>query len=95
MSDKPHELKLQIEMNDEIAQGAYINMGTVSHTETEFVLDLIYVQPQQPRGRVRSRVITSPKHIKRLVAALQDNIRKYEEHFGPIDASGEPDLPMH
>lgn len=95
MSDKPNEVKLQIEMNDEIAQGAYINMGTVSHTETEFVLDLIYVQPQQPRGRVRSRVITSPRHIKRLVAALQDNIRRYEEHFGPIDASGKPDFPMH
>lgn len=98
MSDKPHETKLQIEMTDEIAQGAYINMGTVSHTETEFVLDLIYVQPQQPRGRVRSRVITSPRHIKRLVAALQDNIRRYEEHFGPIDpggSGGEPDLPMH
>lgn len=95
MSEKPHEPKLQIEMTDEIAQGAYINMGTVSHTETEFVLDLIYVQPQQPRGKVRARVITSPRHIKRLVAALQDNIRRYEEHFGPIDRTREPDDHMH
>lgn len=90
MSDKPApERSLQIQMDDEVAQGAYINMATVTHSPTEFVLDFIFVQPQQPRAKVRSRVITSPQHAKRFLLAMQDNLRRYEQRFGAIDVGGE------
>lgn len=81
---KPQEVKLEIQLDEEIAQGTYVNLAVVNHSETEFVLDLIFVQPQAPRAKVRSRAILSPQHAKRLLGALQDNIAHYEKSFGKI-----------
>jgi len=94
MSDKrdqppaKKEMQLQIQLDEDIAQGIYANLTMVNHTETEFALDFIYLQPQQPRAKVRTRIISSPKHTKRLLMALKDNIEKYEKKFGNIDISG-------
>lgn len=89
MSDKPapppHPVQVQIEIDAATAVGAFVNMAMVNHTETEFTLDLVYVQPQGPRATVRARAITTPKHMKRLLLAIQDNIQKYEARFGTID----------
>lgn len=82
---KPKEVKLEIQLDEEIAQGAYVNLAVVNHNESEFVVDLIFVQPQAPRAKVRSRVILSPQHAKRFVAALQENISRYEQNFGEIE----------
>ena len=85
MEDKKQkEVKLEIQLDEEIAQGAYVNLAVVNHNESEFVIDLIFIQPQTPRAKVRSRVILSPQHAKRFVAALQDNISRYEQSFGEI-----------
>lgn len=96
---KKHEIKMEILMDEETAQGVYANLAVVNHTDAEFTLDFIFVQPQVPRAKVRSRVITSPRHLKRLVEALQENIREYEEVHGPIEpapASREADgAPRH
>ncbi|MFZ5469077.1 MAG: DUF3467 domain-containing protein [Myxococcota bacterium] len=84
---KPQEIQLQIQLDEDIANGSYVNMALVNHTETEFTLDFIYVQPQQPKAKVRSRIITNPKHMKRLLLAIQDNVAKYEAKFGTIELS--------
>jgi hypothetical protein len=84
---KPPEVQLQIQLDDNIANGQYVNMALVNHTETEFTLDFIYVQPQQPRAKVLSRIITNPKHMKRLLLAMQENMAKFESKFGPVEAS--------
>ena len=76
--------QIQIEVDDAIAQGLYANLAFLSHSETEFVLDFIFLQPQVPKAKVRSRIITSPTHAKKLLAALTDNINKYESRFGKI-----------
>jgi hypothetical protein len=97
MSDTPPktpEIQLQIQLDDDIANGQYINMALVNHTETEFTLDFIYVQPQQPKAKVRSRIITNPKHMKRLVLAMQDNLAKFEAKFGTIELM-ENESPVH
>lgn len=91
---KPQEVQLQIQLDDDVANGQYVNMALVNHTETEFTLDFIYVQPQQPKAKVRSRIITSPKHMKRLIMAMQDNLAKYEAKFGTIELS-ETEGPVH
>ncbi|RYZ40797.1 MAG: DUF3467 domain-containing protein [Myxococcaceae bacterium] len=91
---KPPDMQLQVQMDDEVANGQYCNMALVNHTETEFVLDFLFVQPQQPLARVRSRVITSPRHLKRLLGVLQDNLRRHEERFGPI-VLNEDEGPRH
>lgn len=91
MSDAQNAQKkvnLQIQLDDDVAQGSYVNLALVNHNETEFTLDFIYVQPQQPKAKVRARIISSPKHTKRLLEALRDNISKYEQRFGVIDTSG-------
>jgi hypothetical protein len=87
-SQKPPEGKppqLQIQLPPEVAHGAYVNLTLVNHTETEFVFDFIYIQPLEPRATVRSRVITSPKHAKRLLHALGENVARYEQQWGAID----------
>jgi hypothetical protein len=95
MSDpKVPETALQIQIDEAVAQGLYANMALVNHSDAEFTLDFIYVQPQQPKASVRARIITSPRHMKRLLAAMADNVQKYEARFGVIDASG-PAVPVH
>lgn len=84
----PPPIQIQLQIDDNVAQGMYVNMAMLNHNETEFVIDFIYVQPQAPKAVVRARVINSPKHMKRLLHALQDNVAKYEAQFGKIDASG-------
>lgn len=79
-------VQLQVDMDDAMAQGVYANLAGVMHTETEFVLDFLFLQPNQPKAKLRSRVVSSPVHTKRLLAALADNVRKYEERFGAIPA---------
>ena len=91
---KPPEMQLQIQLDDATSDGQYINMALVNHTETEFILDFIYVQPQQPKAKVRSRIITNPKHMKRLVLAMQDNLAKFEAKFGTIQLL-ESESPFH
>jgi len=96
MADNPKnpEIQLQIQLDDDVANGQYINMALVNHTETEFTIDFIYVQPQQPKAKVRSRVITNPKHMKRLLVAMQDNLAKFEAKFGAIELIETPN-PIH
>jgi len=86
MSDQnSKEIKLEIQLDEEIAQGIYANLAVVNHSDSEFILDFIFVQPQAPRAKVRSRVITSPSHAKRMLLALQENVARYEKMFGPIE----------
>jgi hypothetical protein len=95
MSDpsKPQgaEPQIQIDLDEATAQGCYSNLVLINHGENEFVLDFAYLQPAAPRARVRSRVISSPRHTKRLLRALEINVRRYEERFGKIEEPEPPD----
>jgi hypothetical protein len=94
-SNKPPEKpQLQIQLPPEVAQGAYVNLTLVNHTETEFVFDFVFVQPLQPQATVRARIISSPKHAKRLLNALQDNVARYENRWGVVDIS-DGKMPVH
>ena len=91
-TETPQPMQIQIQIDEHVAQGVYVNMAMVNHNETEFVLDFIYMQPQLPKAQVRARVINSPKHIKRFLLALQENLAKYEAQFGRIEIGPTPDL---
>ena len=82
-SPKPNP-SLQVQIDDQTAMGQYSNFMLVNHNENEFVLDFAYAFPGPPRAKVGSRIILSPRHMKRVLEALQTNIKKYEERFGPI-----------
>ena len=78
------ENKVQIDIDEQTAQGVYSNLTLSNFSREEFVLDFAFVQPLVPKGKIRSRVILSPKNAKRLVAMLEENIQRYEEKVGPI-----------
>ncbi len=80
----PGTPSLAIELTEEVAEGIYANLVMIAHSPEEFVLDFIRVMPGVPKARVRSRIIVSPAHAKRLLMALSDNIGKYEAQFGEI-----------
>ena len=75
--------QIQIKLTDEVMAGVYSNLMYISHSKEEFVFDFIFLQGLG--GKVNSRVITSPKHAKRIVRALEENIKKYENQFGVIE----------
>jgi hypothetical protein len=77
--------QIQIEIDEVVAQGIYVNLALISHSETEVILDFIFLQPQAPKAKVRSRIVTSPSHAKKLMLALEDNIKKFEARFGKIE----------
>jgi hypothetical protein len=77
-------IQLQVEIDEPTSQGVYTNLALVAHNATEFVMDFIFVQPQQPKAKVRARIISSPGHTKRFLRALSENVTRYEQVFGPI-----------
>lgn len=81
---KPKQQQLNIELNEEVAQGIYSNLAVITHSSSEFVVDFVRIMPGVPKANVKSRVILTPEHAKRLLMALQDNIKKFESLHGPI-----------
>ena len=93
---KPQAQQIAIQGDPNSAAGVYSNLMMVTHRKEEFVLDFLFVHPQrgdagQGTASLRARVITSPEHIKRIVQALTENVRRYEANFGEIKAA--TDLP--
>ena len=91
------ENQLNIELSAEVAEGTYSNLAIISHSSSEFVIDFIRMMPGTPKANVKSRIILTPDHAKRLLFALQDNISKYEQQHGKIktpDNNMIPPLPM-
>lgn len=82
--------EIQIELSDEIAQGIYSNLAIISHSTSEFVVDFIRIVPGVPKAKVKSRIILTPEHAKRLLMALKDNIDKFEQQNGSIRIQNDP-----
>jgi hypothetical protein len=97
--NQPEEVpanQINIELSEEIAEGVYSNLALIAHSNSEFVIDFIRMMPGLPKAKVKSRIILTPEHAKRLLGALEENIRRYEQHFGEIPVPGEtPHFPFH
>lgn len=83
MEQKKQEL--QIELSPEVAEGIYSNMAVIAHSPSEFVLDFVRVMPGMPKAKIMTRVMMTPENAKRLMGALNENVRRYEMQFGEID----------
>lgn len=89
MEEKPKN-QINIELTDEMAGGIYSNLAIITHSPTEFVLDFVSMMPGSPKAKVKSRIVMTPQHAKRLYKALAENLSKYESNFGPIkEVTGE------
>lgn len=93
-TEKPTK-QLNIELSEEIAEGEYANLVMIAHSPEEFILDFIRVVPGVRKARVKSRIIITPQHAKRLLRALADNIDRYERAHGGIDERISPDQTIH
>ena len=96
MAEQNKDGQINIELSEEMAQGVYSNLVAINHSPTEFVLDFIQMMPGVPKAKVKSRVVMNPQNAKRLMLALNDNIKRFEQINGPIKASepGEGGFPM-
>ena len=86
--------KLNIELPEEVASGTYSNLAVITHSPTEFVTDFIQIMPGVPKAKVRSRVIMTPQHAKRLMKALIENVKRYESQHGTISEVRGPEAVM-
>ncbi|MES2837077.1 MAG: DUF3467 domain-containing protein [Bacteroidota bacterium] len=78
------EQQINIELSEEVAEGIYSNLAIITHNNTEFVVDFIRIMPGVPKAKVKSRIVLTPEHAKRLMMALKDNINKFETANGKI-----------
>jgi len=94
--DKKEQPKINIDIDEAMAEGIYVNLAVITHSEAEFVVDFIKMMPGAPKAKVKSRVILSPSHAKRFLGALQDNVRKFEKQHGKIEVKSQtPPIPMN
>jgi hypothetical protein len=84
MEDPNDKNQINIELKEDIAQGTYSNLAIITHSPSEFVVDFIRMMPGMPKAEVKSRIILTPEHAKRLLFALKDNVAKYESAHGMI-----------
>src|SRR5688572_19640651 len=93
---KEQQNQINIELSEEIAEGEFANLAMIAHSSSEFVIDFIRLMPGIPKAKVKSRIVITPEHAKRLLQALNDNIDKYEASFGPIKRTDDmPKFPMN
>lgn len=87
---------INIELPEEVAEGVYANLAMIAHSSSEFVVDFIRLMPGVPKAKVKSRIVITPEHAKRLLHALEENIQKFEDTFGNIKPAEEtPKFPMN
>ncbi|MBL4723836.1 MAG: DUF3467 domain-containing protein [Lutibacter sp.] len=97
MSDQKSnkEGQINIELDDKTAEGTYANLAIINHSVSEFIVDFISVMPGQPKAKVKSRIILTPQHAKRLVKALAENVKRFEKSHGEIKDYEQPPIPMN
>lgn len=87
--------QLNIELDETIAEGTYSNLAIINHSVSEFIVDFINVMPGVPKAKVKSRIILTPQHAKRLTKALMDNVHRFEQAHGEIKDYEQPPIPMN
>ncbi|AOW20188.1 DUF3467 domain-containing protein [Urechidicola croceus] len=87
--------KLNIELDDKIAEGTYSNLAIINHSISEFIVDFINIMPGTPKAKVKSRIILTPQHAKRLSKALAENVKRFEKAHGEIKDYEQPPIPIN
>jgi len=93
--NKNKQGQINIELDEKIAEGIYSNLAIINHSVSEFVLDFVSIMPGTPKSKVKSRIILTPQHAKRLVKALNDNVKRFESAHGEIKDYEQPPMPLN
>lgn len=89
------EQQLNIELSEEIADGEYANLAIITHSFAEFVVDFVNVMPNVPKARVKSRIVMTPVHAKRLMRAMVENVKRFEAQHGAIKDQEPVNMPFN
>lgn len=92
---KDQQEQINIELDEKIAEGIYSNLAIINHSSSEFVLDFVNIMPGIPKAKVKSRIILTPQHAKRLLKAIADNIHRYENVNGEIKDVDKTPIPLN
>ncbi len=98
MADKKDNQKqgqINIELDEKVAEGTYSNLAIINHSVSEFVVDFVNIMPGVPKNKVKSRIILTPQHAKRLLKALGENITRFEKAHGEIKDYEQPPMPLN
>lgn len=95
MSDNQQQGQINIELDEKTAEGIYSNLAIINHSPSEFVLDFVTIMPGVPKSKVKSRIILTPQHAKRLLKAIAENISRFEGAHGEIKDSEQPHIPLN
>ncbi len=87
--------QINIELDETVAEGTYSNLAIINHSVSEFIVDFINIMPGVPKAKVKSRIILTPQHAKRLTKALQENVQRFEKANGEIKDYEQPPIPMN
>ena len=87
--------QVNIELSEEMAEGVYSNLAIINHSPSEFVVDFVQMMPGVPKAKVKSRIVITPQHAKRLLNALGDNVKRFEQQFGTIQDVEPPQIPLN
>ena len=95
--NKQKQGQINIELDEAVAEGIYSNLAIITHSNSEFIVDFIKVMPGTPKSKVKSRIILTPQHAKRLRDALSENLRKFEDLHGEVKDNGPqtPPIPLN
>ena len=95
MSDQNKQGQISLELDEEVADGTYSNLAIINHSVSEFIVDFINIMPGVPKAKVKSRIILTPQHAKRLTKALADNVQRFEKAHGEIKDYEQPPIPLN
>lgn len=91
----PKKGQINIELDEKVAEGTYSNLAIINHSVSEFVVDFVSIMPGTPKSKVKSRIILTPQHAKRLLKALGENVQRFENAHGEIKDYEQPPIPLN
>ena len=94
-NNKPKQGQINIELDQDVAQGIYSNLAIINHSQSEFVIDFVSIMPGVPKSKVKSRIVLTPQHAKRFLKALGDNVQRCEQAHGEIKDYKQPPIPIN
>lgn len=93
--EKSQQKQINIELDEQMAEGTYSNLAIINHSVSEFVIDFISIMPGRPKAKVKSRIILTPQHAKKFLKALNENVQRFEQAHGTIKDYDQPPIPLN
>lgn len=92
---KTKQKQINIELDEQMAEGIYSNLAIINHSVSEFVVDFISIMPGRPKAKVKSRIVLTPQHAKKFLKALGENVQRFEQAHGTIQEYDHPPIPLN